>query len=96
MKLGAFVLTGDINKDVESEAPSGGSGDRRISPLEADFAMPAFFGPLLVLRHCGALAVTPTAACGQNVAELSFCPIHKTSGPLCATVHSMSSLRLLA
>ena len=38
MKLGAVVLTGDFNKAVEREAPSGDFGDRRISPLEAAFS----------------------------------------------------------
>ena len=37
MKLGAVILTGDFNKDVESETPSG-DGERRTSPLEAAFS----------------------------------------------------------
>ena len=35
MKLGAGVLTGHFNKGAEREAPSGDSGERRVSPLEA-------------------------------------------------------------
>ena len=37
MKLGAVILTGDFNKAVERETPSGDFGDGRISPLEAAF-----------------------------------------------------------
>ena len=36
LKLGAFVLTGDLNKVVERETPSG-DGERRTSPMEAAF-----------------------------------------------------------
>ena len=37
LKLGAVVLIGDSNKNAERQAPSGDSGDRRISPLEDAF-----------------------------------------------------------
>ena len=36
LKLGAVVLTGDFNRAVERETPSGG-GERRTSPMEAAF-----------------------------------------------------------
>ena len=35
MKLGALVLTGDFNKAVEREVPSGDLGERLISPRRA-------------------------------------------------------------
>ena len=39
MKLGAVSLTGETNKAVEREMPSGDFGARRISPLEAAFSI---------------------------------------------------------
>ena len=37
LEPGGEVLTGDFNKAVERETPSGDFGERRISPLEAAF-----------------------------------------------------------
>ena len=38
MKLGAVIRTGDFNKAVERETPSGDFAERRTSPLEASFS----------------------------------------------------------
>ena len=83
LKLRAVVLTGDFNKAVEREAPSG-DGERRTSPLEA-----AFRGLLLVSLGCGVPAVSPTVIGGLVAAALSFFPNRSASGSFSAMVPSI-------
>ena len=53
VKLGAVIFTGDFNKAVERETPSG-DGERRSSPLEAAFRHTNVPWLTFGLPRCGA------------------------------------------